>query len=126
MTEEQVRATIGSLLQELIPTIAWIGNVPYVTGRLHSSIKLQPTATGYDIIIDTGNISLEDWEELQRTIGIQTQPMGFAPYAGKVNSRNPYWRRVAMAVYDRLKIALGDNGPTRYDANISARGGNNE
>lgn len=126
MSEEQVKQIVGQALMDIMPSIGWAGNVPYVTGRLHSSIKIQPISNGYDIIVDTGALSLEEWEELQRTGDTQNLPMGFAPYAGKVNSRNPYWRRVAMAVYDRLKLALGDNGPTRYDAGTNARGGNNE
>lgn len=126
MNESEVKRLVGQELQNIMPTIGWAGAVPYVTGRLHSSIKLKPTSYGYDIIIDTGQISLEQWEDLQRTGAADNLPMGFAPYAAKVHSRNPYWRRVAMAVQDRLKLALGDRGPTRYDAGTNARGGNNE
>lgn len=126
MDETTVKAVVGKVLEEIMPTIGWVSSVPYVTGRLHSSIKLQPTAYGFDIIVDTGGMTNEQWEEIQRTTGTDNLPMGFAPYAGKVHNRNPYWRRVAMSVHDRLKLSLGDNGPTRYDANISARGGNNE
>lgn len=126
MDYEQVKKIVGNELANIMPTIGWAGAVPYVTGRLHSSIKLKPTPTGFDIIIDTGSLTLEEWNDLQRIGAADNLPMGFAPYAGKVNNRNPYWRRVAMAVQDRLKLALGDSGPTRYDAGTNARGGNNE
>lgn len=90
MDYEQVKQIVGRELANIMPTIGWAGAVPYVTGRLHSAIKLQPTATGFDIIIDTGGLTLEEWNELQRTGVADRLPKGFAPYAGKVNSRNPY------------------------------------
>lgn len=60
MNEEQVKQIVGRELANIMPTIGWAGAVPYVTGRLHSAIKLEPTSYGYNIIIDTGGLTLEE------------------------------------------------------------------
>ena len=41
--------------------------------------------------------------------------MGFAPYAEKVNSRNPYWTRMGMYSAHRIASSLGSIG--KYDPN---------
>jgi hypothetical protein len=60
MTEAQLKTIVGAALQDIMPRIGFAGAVPYVTGRLHSAIKLEPTANGYNIIIDTGGLTLEE------------------------------------------------------------------
>jgi hypothetical protein len=60
MTEAQLTTIVGAAIQDIMPTIGFAGNVPYVTGRLHSSIKLEPIPNGYNIIIDTGGLTLEE------------------------------------------------------------------
>ena len=60
MTQEQVKEIVGAAIQDIMPTIGWAGAVPYVTGRLHSSIKVESTADGYKIIVDTGALTLEE------------------------------------------------------------------
>jgi len=38
-----------------------------------------------------------------------------APYAAKVNRNNPYWRRLAMVIHDRLRRELGAQFKTTYN-----------
>jgi len=115
----EFRSIVEAALYSIIPSIGPIAGVPNRTGRLQSAIKIRPTAYGFDIYIDDGGISEEEWNELE------IKPFGVAPYAEKVNNRTNFWRRVAVAVQDQLKLALGDRGPTRYDPRQTARGGTN-
>jgi hypothetical protein len=112
---DRFRSIVEAALYNIIPTL----NVPYKTGRLKSAIKIRPTAYGFDIYIDEGGISEEQYKSLQ------TKPFGIAPYAEKVDERTNFWRRVAVDVQDKLKLQLGDRGQTRYNPNRTARGGSN-
>lgn len=104
MNNEELMSMVGTALASIIPSIGAAASVPIDTGNLRASIKLRRVGDAYEIYID------------------QQQ----APYAARVNEYSQYWRRVAVAIQDRLKISLGDAGPTRYDPGQTARGGSNE
>jgi hypothetical protein len=114
---DEIRSIVQAALYQIIPSIGPLAGVPNRTGRLQSAIKIRPTEYGFDIYIDDGGISEEQWNALT------TKPFGIAPYADKVNQRTSFWRRVAVTAYDRLKLELNDRGPTRYDPGLTARGG---
>lgn len=104
MNNEELMSMVGAALASIVPTIGAFASVPIDTGNLRASIKLRRVGDAFEVYID------------------QDQ----APYAASVELFKPYWRRVAMAIQDQLKIALGDTGPTRYDSGRTARGGSNE
>ena len=104
MDNEKLMSMVGTALASIVSSLGTIAGVPRDTGNLHASIKLRRVGDAYEIYID------------------ETQ----APYAGKINETNQYWRRVAVAIQDQLKLALGDKGPMRYDPGLTARGEGSE
>ena len=104
MNNEQIMSMVGTALASIVSNIGSIAGVPRDTGNLQASIKVRRAGDAYEVYIDEAQ----------------------APYAGRINEVNQYWRRVAVAIQDQLKIALGDTGPTRYDSGLTARGGMNE
>jgi hypothetical protein len=104
VNNEELMSMVGTALASIVSNLGTIAGVPRDTGNLHASIKLRNVGDAYEVYIDTDQ----------------------APYAGSVNERSQYWRRVAIAIQDQLKLALGDTGPTRYDSGLTARGGNSE
>ena len=113
MTLEELFATVAAEIPLIAQVAPGATNTPIITGRLWSSIKYEQIGpTNWRIYIDEGNMSLEEWES--DPSNAETQPMGFAPYADKVNQRNPYWTRIGMFTAQKLATALGAKG--RYDS----------
>lgn len=112
--DEQVKRILDANLQRIITS----AGVPVRTGRLKSAIKVRRATYGWDVYIDTGNYSLEEW------MALDEKPSNIAPYAARVNEMNQYWRRLAFAIYDVLNRELGGEFGTQHSPSI--RGGNNE
>jgi hypothetical protein len=93
MTLQEMNTIIDRVMSSISNEIATSSDIPEVTGNLKRSIKIRPSSDGFDIYVD------------------ETQ----APYAGQVNERRQYWRRVAMMVHDRLRAALGAEFTTNYN-----------
>lgn len=101
-------------------SIAAQAGVPVRTGRLRSAIKVRKSAEGYDIYVDDGGLSIEEWEEMYPGLSasLSDSPVEVAPYASKVNDRTQYWRRVAFAIRDRLNVALKGDFQTEYNKRV--------
>ena len=95
-------------------------NVPVRTGRLRSAIKVRKSAEGYDVYVDDGGLSVEEWEEMYPGLSanITDNPVRVAPYASEVDDRTQYWRRVAFAIRDRLNVALSGDFQTEYNKRV--------
>ena len=118
MTYAELLQKIDSVMATIEASIGSQAGVPIATGRLRSAIKVRKSAEGYDIYIDDGGLSIDQWEEMYPFTGsadITDDPVGVAPYASEVNDRTQYWRRVAFAIRDRLNVALGGDFQTEYD-----------
>ena len=108
MTLDEMNKIIDRVMNNITGTIGSDANVPQRSGRLRSAIKVRRVADGYQIYMDTGSMSEEEWDETGAALGV-------APYAARVEQMKPYWRRVAMAVHDRLRRELGAEFETNYN-----------
>lgn len=117
MTYAELLQKIDSVMATIEASIGAQANVPIQTGRLRSAIKVRKSADGYEIYVDDGGLSVEQWQEMYPgfSADITDNPVGVAPYASEVNDRTQYWRRVAFAIRDRLNVALGGDFQTEYD-----------
>ena len=118
MTEQEIRSRVKAVLDTIVPSAGGMAGVPVDTGRLVSSIKIRQTDYGFDVYIDTGGMTLEQWYNTPE----EQRPSGVAPYAGKVNEQNPFWRRLAVLIHDRLRAELGGEFTTNYDSGRTMRG----
>lgn len=81
--------------------------VPFITGRLLSSIAVTRTGTGWEITLDEGNMSLEEWnKEYGFGTGPGEGPDG-APYAMEVDGRRQFWSAIFEIVKANLQKELG-------------------
>ena len=114
MTYEEVVQTVAAEVAHIAASGPSITGTPIITGRLWSSIKYEQIGpTNWRVYIDEGDISLEEWESDPENP--EKYPMGFAPYAEKVNNRNPYWTRMGVYSAHRIASSLGSIG--KYDPN---------
>lgn len=90
-----------------------LSRIPIVTGRLRSAMKIIDTVDGFEIYMDSGNMTLEEWES--DPDNPSNYPMGFAPYAAKVNEKYHYWRRIADLYF--MNLARDLNGEGRMISN---------
>jgi len=86
MTEQEIRDRVRAVVETIIPSAGGLAGVPVRTGRLVSSIKIRETEYGFDVYIDTGGMTLEQWNQTPP----EQRPDRVAPYAGRVNEANPY------------------------------------
>lgn len=122
MTFEQIEAIIESVVLEVVANSGIQANIPIITGRLRSAIKVRKGGIGItEIYMDDGAMSVDEWEELDKATQ-DSMPFGFAPYAGEVNARNPYFQRVGYLLYTQLRIALNPNGGSPFEREPQRRG----
>lgn len=93
--------------------------IPIITGRLRSSIVVEGGVGDWQIKMNDGGMTLEEWEDTSDKMNL---PMGFAPYADKVNQRNPYFYRMALLLYSRLRAEL-TNGESEFERSVEKRRG---
>lgn len=116
MTYEQLLAAIESTINSSLGLVkGGSANVPIWTGRLRSAIKVKKEGDNFVIFIEPGALSEEEWNDVYGGINIDNAPWGVAPYAATVNNKNPYWERVWLLLYQRLRVELvGLNTPISY------------
>lgn len=81
---DELIATIDRILRQAVEELRLSNLVPVRSGRLRSAIKVREAPYGFDVYIDTGNLSEEEWKEVSERL------WGVAPYAARVNQVNPY------------------------------------
>lgn len=107
MSVENLRATIDRVVMESLGLVrSGAANVPKWTGRLRSAIKMERTGNQLVVYIESGNMSVDEWEDAYNMLNIEQAPWGEAPYAQKVEDRKPYWERVWLFLYQRLRTEL--------------------
>lgn len=89
MTLNEVLLILSREVPLLAQTAPGATGTPILTGRLWSSIKYEQLSPySWRLYVDEGNMTLEEWESDPKAA--EKYPMGFAPYAGKVNERDHY------------------------------------
>lgn len=63
MTLDEMNKIVDRVMNNITGTVGDDANVPQKTGRLRSAIKVRRVADGYDIYIDTGSMTEEEWNE---------------------------------------------------------------
>ena len=90
MTLEQMNQAIDRVMSTITANVGDEANVPIWTGRLRSAIKVRPASYGYDVYIDDGGMSEEEWNDAFGFFGgARNAPWGVAPYEGNVEDRKP-------------------------------------
>ena len=113
MTLEDMNSIVDRVMSSIMNGVGAQADVPSLSGRLRSAIKVRTVSDGYEVYIDDGGMTEEEWSETYN--GINQGPWGVAPYAARVESRKPYWRRVAMVIHDRLRRELNAEFKTNYN-----------
>ena len=119
MNYNELIGIIDRVINSFAASAGDAADIPIITGRLRSSITVEGGAGDWSVTMNDGGMSLEEWEETADKINL---PMGFAPYADKVNQRNPYFYRMALLLYSRLRAEL-TQGESEFERTVERRRG---
>lgn len=106
MTYAEVLQKIDEIMARIESSIVSNPEIPQDTGNLKRSIKVRKTSYGYDIYLDTGSMTTEEWEK--------NPVSGVAPYGVQLNNFKPYWRRLAFSIRDQLNSEIGSTFNTEH------------
>lgn len=106
MTYAEVLQKIDEVMIRIQSSIISNPDIPHDTGNLKRSIKIKKASYGYDIYLDTGNMTTKEWEE--------NPVSGVAPYGVQLNEFKPYWRRLAFSIRDQLNSEIGASFNTEH------------
>lgn len=121
MTYGELINIIDRTINAFVASAGEAASVPIITGRLRSSIKVKGGNGDWTIYMDEGGMTLEEWEDTANQMNLMNLPMGFAPYADKVNQRNPYFYRMALLLYNNLRAQL-TGGESPFTRSRETRG----
>lgn len=107
MTYNELLSVVERVIYSVAGFAAEAG-IPIKTGNLRQSVDIREMPYGYDVFIDMGSGDENDKEHA----------WGVAPYADKVNQGNPYWRRLAFTIRDRLNYELSGAHQTEYNTRM--------
>lgn len=113
MTHSEMLQKIDRIMSSIESTISSDPSLPRRTGNLASSVKIRKVSDGYEIYIDDGNMTTEEWEA--------NPVFGVAPYAAELEEQKPYMRRLAFSIRDKINFQIGAEFKTEHIPNT--RGG---
>ena len=65
MTLQEMNAVIDRVMASISNEVSQSGDIPQDTGRLRSAIKVRPAEYGFDVYVDDGGYSEEEWSKVQ-------------------------------------------------------------